>query len=80
MAPGLHFVVDSLGATALEEADPDDLEEPDTLSVLDPVKSRSVFLKVLLAMLTYLGTCIIAATRFLVTSTATSMKKPSLTA
>ncbi|KAH7393915.1 RNA dependent RNA polymerase-domain-containing protein [Phaeosphaeria sp. MPI-PUGE-AT-0046c] len=43
MAPGHSFVVNDLGATALEEADPDDFEEPDSLGILDPAKARYLY-------------------------------------
>jgi hypothetical protein len=42
MAPGHNFVIDELGATALEELELEDIDEPDILSALDPDKSRLV--------------------------------------
>jgi hypothetical protein len=43
MAPGHNFVIDELGATALENLELDDIDDPDSLSVLDPDKSQLVF-------------------------------------
>jgi hypothetical protein len=42
MAPGHNFVIDELGATALEELELEDIDDPDILSALDPDKSRLV--------------------------------------
>jgi hypothetical protein len=43
MAPGQNFVIDELGATALEELELEDIDDPDILSALDPDKSRSAY-------------------------------------
>jgi hypothetical protein len=43
MAPGHNFVIDELGATALENLELDDIDDPDSLSALDPDKSQLVF-------------------------------------
>lgn len=39
MAPGHTLVLDELGATELEELERDDIDDPDSLSKLDPDKS-----------------------------------------
>jgi hypothetical protein len=44
MAPGHNLVINELGATELEELDNEDIDNPDSLSILDPNKTRSVFL------------------------------------
>ena len=38
MAPGRTLVISALGAAELDEIEDDDLDNPDSLSVLDPEK------------------------------------------
>jgi hypothetical protein len=40
MAPGHNLVINELGSAALEELENEDIDDPDSLSVLDPSKSR----------------------------------------
>jgi hypothetical protein len=41
MAPVSNLVINELGATELEELEGDDIDDPDSVSVLDPDKARS---------------------------------------
>lgn len=50
MSPGHNFVVNKLGTMNLEEIESDDIDDPDSLSKLDPDKSRSVNRRFSLAM------------------------------
>ncbi|EFQ92511.1 hypothetical protein PTT_10351 [Pyrenophora teres f. teres 0-1] len=45
MAPGTNLVVNELGAAELEELEPDDIDDPDGVSVLDADKGRSRYYK-----------------------------------
>jgi hypothetical protein len=40
MAPGRTLVINDLGAAELDELEDDDMDDPDSLSVLDPEKAR----------------------------------------
>jgi hypothetical protein len=40
MAPGHNLVINDLGRADLEELENDDIDDPDSLSILDPDKSR----------------------------------------
>lgn len=40
MAPGRTLTINELGAAELNELEDDDLDDPDSLSVLDPEKGR----------------------------------------
>jgi hypothetical protein len=40
MAPGHNLVIDQLGSAELEELENEDIDDPDSLSILDPDKSR----------------------------------------
>lgn len=40
MAPSHNLVINKLGKADLEEFENDDIDDPDSLSVLDPEKSR----------------------------------------
>ncbi len=40
MAPGRSLVINDMGAAELDELEDDDLDNPDSLSVLDPEKAR----------------------------------------
>jgi len=42
MAPGHNLVINDRGAAELEELENDDIDDPDSISILDPDKSRSV--------------------------------------
>lgn len=42
MAPGHNLVINELGAMELEELENEDIDDPDSLSILDPDKSRRV--------------------------------------
>lgn len=42
MAPGHNLVINELGATELEELENEDIDDPDSISILDPDKSRQV--------------------------------------
>ena len=42
MAPGRNLVINNLGAAELDELEDDDMDDPDSLSVLDPEKARQV--------------------------------------
>jgi hypothetical protein len=43
MAPGHNFVINQVGATELEELEEENLNDPDSISVLDSRKFRSVY-------------------------------------
>ncbi|KAL1654362.1 hypothetical protein SLS61_002962 [Didymella pomorum] len=45
MAPGRTLVINDLGAAELDELEDDDLDDPDSLSVLDPEKARIRYYK-----------------------------------
>ncbi|KAF3004792.1 hypothetical protein E8E13_002785 [Curvularia kusanoi] len=45
MAPGHSFSINELGAAELNDIEDDDVDDPDTLSVLDPEKGRSRYYK-----------------------------------
>jgi hypothetical protein len=40
MAPGRTLAINDLGAIDLDELEDDDLDEPDSLSVLNPERAR----------------------------------------
>jgi len=40
MSPGHTLVINELGATELEELENEDIDDPDSISILDPDKSR----------------------------------------
>lgn len=40
MAPGRTMVINDLGSAELDELEDDDMDDPDSLSVLDPEKAR----------------------------------------
>lgn len=40
MAPGHTLVINDLGAAELDELEGEDLDDPDSVSVLDPEKAR----------------------------------------
>jgi hypothetical protein len=40
MSPGHNLVINELGRADLEELENDDIDDPDSLSILDPDKSR----------------------------------------
>jgi hypothetical protein len=40
MAPGHNLVMNELGSAELEELANEDIDDPDSLSILDPDKSR----------------------------------------
>jgi len=42
MAPGHNLVINEVGAAELEELENEDIDDPDSISILDPDKSRSV--------------------------------------
>lgn len=50
MAPGQQFVVNDLGATELQELENEDIDEPDSVSVLNPDKNRYVWIKATLEL------------------------------
>jgi hypothetical protein len=40
MAPGHTFVINDMGAAELDELEDDDMDDPDSLSILDPERAR----------------------------------------
>jgi len=40
MAPGRTLVINDLGTAELNEPEGDDIDDPDSLSILDPDKAR----------------------------------------